>query len=269
MLRENGSIKLTGGTIAYTRGGYGGKLLLAFPGYGHTGTSLAVFEKYLAQEYTIYYVDLPHHGLTQWPEGTMFLPTDLHQLVSAILILEQQTTLSLLGYSMGGRVCLKILELFPEQIGKMLLMATDGLSPDPIYYLATRSLAGRKLFHHIVTRPDGYLRFINWLQNKKLVDSSLHKMSIYYLGSVESRRQLSLVWPTMAAIVPIVSKIRETLLHQKTLLHIVMGRYDKLMPASRAKKFASGLPFVQVHVLEKGHRVFDTSNVATIAQYLL
>lgn len=243
--------------------------MLAFHGYGHTGSSLAVFEKYLGHEYSIYYIDMPHHGLTQWPEGTMFLPTDLHQLVSAILVMEQQSTFSLLGYSMGGRVCLKILELFPSQIEKMLLMATDGLTTDPVYYLATRNFAGRNLFRHIVNRPEGYLRVVNWLKNKKLVDSSLHKMGMYYLGSDEGRRQLSLVWPAMAALVPKISKIRETLLRQKIPLHIVMGRHDKLMPASRAEKFATGLPFVQVHVLEKGHRVFDTSNAVTIAQYLL
>ena len=47
---------------------------------------------------------------------------------------------ALAGYSMGGRVCLTITELLPELIDRVLLIASDGLVFNPLYFLLQKPL---------------------------------------------------------------------------------------------------------------------------------
>jgi pimeloyl-ACP methyl ester carboxylesterase len=249
--------------------GEGKRLLLAFHGYGHEGSTLHIFTPWLQAAYTCYFIDLPHHGGSHWPEKAALQPAGLAKLAQYCMDKEQVTQFSLLGYSMGGRICLQLVELLPAQIDKVTLLATDGLETDLFYYLMVRNPLGKSFFKMLTERPERILQLLNWLHRKGWLAAQLHKIATYHLGNAASRDLLSRVWPAMAALIPNRKKVRNSIQQFKIPVAIFMGRYDKLMPPARAQRFAAGLPTVQVEVLEKGHRVFDAGNAGLIAASLL
>lgn len=152
--KESGYISLGTNQLYYVKTGIGKRLLVAFHGYGNDAYLFTPFNKYLEQDFTIISIDLPHHGKSVWPDKIQFGKKELISLITTIKTDMGVEKVSLMGYSLGGRVCLTAVELMPEIVDKVLLMAPDGLVVNPFYYFATRNYIGRKLFKGFVTKPD-------------------------------------------------------------------------------------------------------------------
>lgn len=255
--------------LHYLVWGSGKRLLLAFHGYGNDAAIFNPFVDYLNEAYTILSFDLPHHGNSKWTEGTPLTKKDLVALVDTLKEQYKVDKISLLGYSMGGRICLTIVECVPASIDKVVLIATDGMTVNFYYYFFTRTYFGRKLFRYMLEKPDSFLNIIDWLRKKNLVDASRHKFFMNYLRPEPSRKFLLQVWPGLRHLVPSPAKLKQAIRKHHIPVSIFMGTYDKIMPPSLAEKFKTGLDTAQLYILEKGHRVFDNENAQQIAERLL
>ena len=249
--------------------GSGKRLLLAFHGYGDNAEIYRPLLSCLGNDYTILSFDLPHHGKSNWSESIEFTKKDLVAMVENLMLQYKVDKVSLIGYSMGGRVALSVVEGLPACIDKVTLIATDGLAINFYFYFFTRTYAGRKMFRTMLEKPVPYIRIVNWLRKKKLVDASRHKFVMHFLDSAEGRNFLLRVWPAMNDIVPEPRRLKTLIQQYKISITIFMGAYDKIMPPSIAEKFSSGLDTVQLHILGKGHRVFDNETAQQIAASLL
>lgn len=255
--------------LHYLEWGSGKKLLLAFHGYGNNAWVFLPFVKYLTGEYTILSFDLPYHGNSKWTENVLFKKQDLMLIVKALMKKYKVNKFSLLGYSMGGRVCVSVIEHMPESIDKVVLMATDGLEVNWLYYFSTRTFVGKRLFRNVLGNPARYFKILDWLKEKNRLEPTRHKFAMYYLQSAESRKLLLQVWPGMSDLVPKPAKIKRIIKQNRIPVTIFMGLYDRIMPPRLAEKFSIGLDTVKVYVLERGHRVFDSDNARQIAEHLL
>jgi len=255
--------------LHYLKWGSGSKLLVAFHGYNNEAGIFRLFQPYLSKEYTILSFDLPHHGTSKWTIDTPITRADFETLINNLRQQYQVDKVSLLGYSMGGRVCLTIMEMMPERIDKVLLIAPDGLVPQPFYYFLTSTFIGRKLFSTILNAPKFFFLITDWLHKKRLTDAARHKFVNYYMGSAESRKFLLQVWPGFRYIVPDRKKLKASIKQYHIPVTIFMGAHDHIIPPVYGRKFQNGLDTVQLIILEKGHRVFDESNAREIAQHLL
>jgi pimeloyl-[acyl-carrier protein] methyl ester esterase len=72
----------------------------------------------LAENYTLYLVDLPGHGYSTWQQGDFELDVLLEQL--AIKLPSQAY---FLGWSLGGLIGLALAHRFPEKVAKLILLA--------------------------------------------------------------------------------------------------------------------------------------------------
>lgn len=255
--------------LHYLKAGNGNRLLLAFHGYGLNAASLTLFEPYLSAEYTCLFFDLPHHGKSDWKNYSLFTTQNLSQLVQELMQVHGVNKISLLGYSIGGRVCFSIIHVLPVCIDKVTLLATDGLRIDPYYRFFTLNYSGKKIFNHLLTKPAPYHSIIKLLRKVKLVDESRYKFVMHYLDNEAGRNQLRKVWPSLTELVPPIAELKETIQRHKICITIFMGKYDRVIPPALAFKFKTGLDTVRVHILEKGHRLVDTQNVQSMAETLL
>lgn len=107
-------------SISYYRFGSGPKAVVCFHGYGEEAAAFNFLEKYASNQYTFISIDLPFHGKTEWKDGINFLPKDLLQIIERILEQNKPPTsnfqpqnpnpkLSILGFSLGGRMGIKSL----------------------------------------------------------------------------------------------------------------------------------------------------------------
>jgi len=243
--------------------------LLAFHGYGNDAGAFIPFRGFLHNEYTILSFDLPHHGASKWPDNTLLKKTDLFELIESLKETYNTDKVSLLGYSMGGRVCMTIAEYMPESVDKVVLIATDGLAVNKLYYFCTRTFIGKRIFRNMLAKPERYFKIIEWLKRTKRLDPTRYKFVMQHLQSAEQRRFLLQVWPCMSELIPDPGKLKRVIKQYRLPVFIFMGVYDRIMPVSLAEKFRHGLDTVQVFILEKGHRVFDNENARQIAKSLL
>src|ERR1700741_969757 len=106
-------------------------------GYGETTDSFKFLESGLPGSFQLIAIDLPFHGNTDWKEGLNFSIFDLVEIIDGIL--QQQKIegqqFSLIGYSMGGRVALHLIQQIPERIKKVVLLAPDGMKVNFWYWL--------------------------------------------------------------------------------------------------------------------------------------
>ncbi|MCD6010659.1 MAG: alpha/beta hydrolase fold protein [Flavipsychrobacter sp.] len=254
--------------LHYLRWGSGKKLLLAFHGYGDDARIFYPLKEYLEQEYTILSIDLPHHGSSQWPDE-LFTKAGLMAMTKGLMAEYGTDNVSLIGYSMGGRVCLSIIQQLPDRIDKVALLASDGLTVNFYYHFFTRTAIGKKVFRHMLEKPGVYLKTIEMLRKMRIADAGRYKFAMHFLGEEDRRKFLLKVWPGMSDLVSSPQQLKAVIRKHKIPIAIFMGAYDKIIPVSQAKKFSRGLDTVNVHIVGKGHRLFDNETAQQIAVQLL
>ena len=95
--------------ISYYRFGVGPKPVICFHGYGEEAGIFEFLSKYIGNQFTLYCIDLPFHGKTEWKDQLIFTETDLLQILQEMLSEKDQKSatknkqLVLLGFSLGGR----------------------------------------------------------------------------------------------------------------------------------------------------------------------
>lgn len=269
MYEWSGYISVGGEKLHYLQWGSGKRLLLAFHGYGDDSNIFAPIRAHLGNEYTMLSIDLPHHGRSKWEGDERFSRETLGLLVRQLMEQLSVEKVSLLGYSMGGRVSLAIIEQMPECIDKVALLATDGLAVNPYYYFFTKTYIGRKVFNNMLDKPGKYIKMVELLKKGGLVNTSRYRFAMHFLGSEDNRKFLQKVWPNTNDLMPSPVKLKALIKKHEIHVAIFMGRHDKIIPPALARRFKRGLSTVQVFELDKGHRLFDDTNAHLVAQQLL
>lgn len=252
-------------SIHYTTYGYGQKLLLCFHGFGETAESFAVFEKPLAERYTIIAIDLPLHGQTSWNGELLFTVEDLITIIESIPIINKRN-FSVMGFSMGGRVCLQLYQQIPERIEKLILIAPDGLKMNIWYRMATQTSWGNQLLKMAMKKPFGFFAFTRALKKASLVNMGVYNYIHIHLKNENMRMRLYTIWTTMRKMKPSITVIQSLIQQYHTPVVLIYGQHDKVIRFITGKKFKKKIEsFCSLHVLPTGHRLLHEKNSAAIA----
>lgn len=256
----------------YSCWGTGSRILFAFHGYGESGASFALLAETLGRDLTIIAVDMPFHGETEWKESELcFDAHDLLMLLKEIAagFPDRDRQWWLLGYSMGGRVALQLLELAPGQMGRLVLFAPDGLYVNPWYWVATRTAAGSRLFRWTMKRP-GWLFFLLRAGNRlRLVNPSLFKFAAHYIDDDVARQALYTRWTTMRGFRPRLGRIAGYIREFKIPVVLVYGSYDRIIPSLRGGSFLRRIgPLGRLELLPTGHQLLQAKFIEVLANAL-
>jgi pimeloyl-ACP methyl ester carboxylesterase len=256
-------------TIEYYRFGSGPRPALCFHGYGEDATSFNFLSKYAGNHYTFYSIDLPFHGKTEWNDGLTFTTSDLLQIVEEILQ-QNNYKLTLLGFSLGGRIALSLYQEMPEQIERLVLLAPDGLKVNFWYWLSTQTWPGKKVFHFTMKHPGWFFGFLKMLNRLKLVNSSIFKFVNYYIGEAEVRRLLYARWTCMRKFKPDIKQIKSLIRKKNCKVRLIYGEHDRIILSSTGEKFRIGIEdHCFLSVIHSGHQVLSEKHVTNIKAALL
>ena len=256
----------------YSSWGSGSRILFAFHGYGESAASFAFLEPALGQHFTIIAPDMPFHGETDWKEeGLFFDGPDLLSLLTEIAagLPGREEGWWFLGYSMGGRIALQLLELAPGKIRRLVLMAPDGLVVNPWYWLATRTAAGNRFFRWTMKKP-GWLFFLLYTGNRlRLVNPSLFKFAAHYIDDAAERQVLYARWTVMRGFRPKLGHIAALIRQLQISVHLLYGGYDRIILPVRGERFLQRIqPYGQMTVLPAGHALLQPKFMEVIANAL-
>jgi pimeloyl-ACP methyl ester carboxylesterase len=263
-----GNLQQKSGVISYHRFGKGPKLMVCLHGYGETGGSYRELGVAAGTEFTLLCPDLPLHGGTKW-EKPGFSLTDLRSIIMGLIEQECGDTsdpFTLLGYSMGGRLALAFAENFPGDLRLLVLLAPDGLKVNPWYWLATRTLAGNRLFRYTMNHPGWLFAIMKIGLRTGMLGPGITRVGHYYLDDTEERGRLYERWMLFRNFRP--NRRKKSIFSGVNNLScmIISGRHDRIITAAALERFASGNgAAIELVLLNAGHGLLKQPFTATIA----
>lgn len=250
--------------VHYLKFGSGTSYVVCFHGYGEDASSFLFLQSSLEKDYTFIAVDLPFHGKTVWNESLLLEPSSLVQIIGKIIPLDFQKV-SLLGYSMGGRVALHLMEIIPGKIERAVLIAPDGLHKNFWYWFSTQTAAGNSLFSRAMQKPKLMFWLMRLGKNAGLLNKSIFKFAHAYLDDAHERDVLYKRWTTMKLFKPKLRLLTSLIKEHSIQLRMIFGSYDRVILVKRSERLSKSKSFVRVKVIKAGHQLLKDKYAKDIA----
>lgn len=252
-------------TIVYNTYGSGDKAVVCLHGYAQTASRWGILEPYLGKRFTLYAIDLPYHGKTQWNHVDTFTVSALIDIIHKMLPSSVQT-FYLLAYSMGGRIALRLLQEIPQKIEKAILLAPDGLHRNPWYRFATHTVIGRKLFNEFKKNPKLIITVGKRLQKQGILSEQLYNLAYYYINDETARFVLYNRWISTRHFRPDLKLLRQIISKYHIPVEMVFAKHDKIIVADHGIEFIKGLEKqARIQIIDAGHSFLYLPQAAFIA----
>ncbi len=239
--------------------GKGKTLLIAMHGFGENCGYFDFLERHLADKVTWISLDLPYHGQTLWRGGKNSPITELKTFIEACCHKYGCHKVVLVGYSMGGRYCLKFTEQHPELVEKLILLAPDGVNRSPWFDMASKTTVGKTIFWRIMHNPGTFFRMLDIGLKTGLVSPSMHKFVNLHMKQPGRRRLVFATWQILARIEPNLKQVKANLNHFEIPMTVILGRFDKVIPTIVGHILSKDVKQVAVIVRDKGHVLLEPS----------
>lgn len=248
----------------------GGKqLVLALHGYSNSSSLFAELAGYLRPHCTTLAIDLPGHGQTRWQEDDALTYSALCTLVETICRDYNVEKISLLGFSLGGRVALSILKAIPERLHSMTLLAPDGLKTHPALSYTNNSWVGRFILRDVHQKPARYQRLLQLMHRRKVVTEGVYQFLNYHLNQTALNSTFKISGLALRKLYPKPYQFRKVFARYPVPVHLILGVDDPVIPVRHGTAFAAQFPGqVQMHTLRKGHRLITDDVFPLILQTL-
>ncbi|TKK67243.1 alpha/beta hydrolase [Ilyomonas limi] len=253
--------------IAYKKYGQGNRYMLCFHGFGQTGYRWGILEPFLGNKFTLIAFDLPFHGDTMWNKQENFTVEKLVEIIKQVLP-KNHDKFYLLGYSMGGRIALRLLQQIPEQIQKVVLLAPDGLHKNFLYRFATHTIVGRNIFYKSMRNPRLLFSLAKQLHARGAISKGYINMAELYMSSETSRMAIYYRWMGTRYFQPNLNLLKNQIVKYRIPVVMVFGKSDKIIIADKGILFTKGLEnYTTIKLLDTGHYFLRENYAPLIASF--
>ena len=239
--------------------GSGDETMFAFHGFGNSSSDFRILEPSIGKNYKIISFNLPYHGNSRVDDNIQkktVTKDSLKEMFQFFLDQHQIAKFSLMGYSLGGKLALQLIELFPDKVITAFLFAPDGIRNNWSSGFVTNYGTGKKLFQGIIKDPSRFFRIVRMLQRISLIHEKLSDFIQNSLDTREKRQLVWNVWMCFREIKPNSSKIRAIINQHKIQMHLFFGKYDRVIPPSIGEQFVNKLTDKNcLHVVDMGHNL--------------
>ncbi|MEN9613113.1 MAG: hypothetical protein RLZZ628_3927 [Bacteroidota bacterium] len=253
--------------IGCLRFGHGARLLIAFHGFGDRSTMFLELQQSLESEYTVYAVDLPHHGHTQWRES-FFNKRDIKRIISTITEMENKYRFELMGYSFGARIIQRMVWEFAPRLDRLYLIAPDGFNTKGMFEISMIPRQIRYALWWLLNKPFWFLRILTLFRKYKLINQFIYDFTFKHLGRVERRTRLFSYWLSMDDFVIPMQRVLEKFNRINIPIELFFGENDPIIPVSTGKMLESELPTARLHILNATHRLVSPALDAILKKML-
>lgn len=242
-------IDLNGQAIRFLQIGKGATPMIAIHGFSDSGEIFEVLEK---DKYTIYALDLPYHGESQWV-SCGYTAADVVKMIDVLAEKEQFDKFELLGFSLGGRVAMRIFREFQEKIIALKLVAPDGIYSKWICLEDIFPTFLKRLAIPLLRYPS-IIRFWVGILRKLGLSEFSYKFIMYHTATQARRRRVICSWVSMKSFAIDRHKMIEDLSNANIPIQLFVGEKDRIVLPAKIAAFAKRIPDAQFQMLEGGHR---------------
>ncbi|MHA6246983.1 alpha/beta fold hydrolase [Pontibacter sp. CAU 1760] len=244
--------------------GHGSRALVAFHGYGQSSEYYKPMAQALGEDYTIYAFDMFFHGKSQLNKQHMPLSKELlKEMVERFLHKNQLERFSLMGFSMGGKFALTLVECMPERILELFLIAPDGIKTSFWYNVATYPGWLQQLFKRTVVKPNLFFGLLRMLDRYNMVHRSILRFAQYQMDSTSKRLRVYRSWVGFRELNFDIRQIVRQLNKHQVEVTMFLGEYDQIIAPKRVAVFVEAIDKGELVVLKAGHSLL-LQHVATL-----
>jgi pimeloyl-ACP methyl ester carboxylesterase len=255
--------------LSFQKTGYGNKVLLLFHGFGQHKQIFDALSTELESCYTLYSFDLFFHGTSSWNHGEQALEKETWRAILQQFLRENKIEkFDLLGFSLGGKFVLATLELFPEKIDRIFLLAPDGIKTNIWYSLATYPLLLRQFFKSMILRPNRLNQIATFLQYFHLADKGLIRFAQSQMDTQSKRERVYYSWVVFRHLNFDSQQMAQLINSHSIKLTLITGRYDKIITPENMNRLLHFVKDYQLEILETGHNGVIPESIPIITKSL-
>lgn len=245
--------------LHYRKIGNGKKSIVAFHGFTRDSKDYELFKPFTSKEYTIYSIDLFYHGKTQFDgkKWKSFSKKDLKEIFELFLEHLNLDRFEVLGYSMGGRVALFLLEQFSQRINHLYLMAPDGLKTNFWNWFVTSTRTGKGIYGLAISNPGIVYGISATGQKLNLLPKSMDKFLEINFSRKGLRLRIYRVWQLYKDITFSQDKLAKLILEHKIDVDLIVGHKDPVVKPEMCEDFYLKIKETATfHKIKAGHDLF-------------
>ncbi|MBL4587547.1 MAG: alpha/beta hydrolase [Flavobacteriales bacterium] len=262
-------------TWSYIEHGSGDELWLAFHGFGQDACVMSHFMQTFRPNAKVLSFDLPLHGQTVISGKFRFtsdhlLASDIADLLGHAIRENGGKSCSLVGFSLGGKMVLKLVELVPGKIDRLVLIAPDGLKVNPLYRFCTHTKFGRFLFKFIIRFPQPLLASSWLISSVGLMNKKIHQFVNAQMGTREKRQKVFDTWVMFKELTPNLKDVRSKIWRYHIKPTLIFGTKDRVIHPKLAKKLSGdNCSSAGVIILETGHNLTTKEHAEYLREMIL
>lgn len=252
-------LKYKNSSIHYLKFGEGAEVLFAFHGFSENSKSFIFLEKSLKKRFTVYSIDFPYHGKTEWQEDHYFDRPDLYEIINLFRYELKIDRFSIIAFSMGGRMSLNLLHSFGSKINSLILIAPDGIDTHKVFDVAVYPGWGQWLFKKVMLKPQLFFFIVKLLFKTRIVSKFLYEFTLNHMNTEEKRQRIFNTWVSIKNFDVDNEAVKEILNKHQIKLFLFFGKYDEVIRPEVGEKFSKGLNNCDFIIVPKGHLMIKES----------
>lgn len=257
--------------LEYIQFGDGEEHLICFHGFGGKATDFQIFWPALEKRFRITSINLLGHQNSRYPanriSSNQITAPEFKDLFQQFLHKLNIDTFSLMGYSLGGKIALLLVQFFPNQVRNIYLLAPDGIKPNFWYDVATKTALGNNLYPIIISHPSYILKPLRFITKLGLVPKSLAKFVQHNLAKKSRRELVYKSWMIHKNLSPTTSIIKKSIIQSNVHVFLFYGLYDKVIPYKQGNRFAKAIFQSQnVFILKTGHNLLQQETLKKLKE---
>lgn len=254
--------------LHYSKWGKGRHILFVFHGFGLSYLDMISFTSHWENDFTCYGFDLPYHGANEkdWNQRKVkpYSEEEFAQFFDAFADDIGAKTFSVLGYSLGGRMSLKLSELLPDRVTNIYLFAPDGLKKSKWYVMFNHNFFGRAIFRFFIKHYRFFFKLAERLRKLGLISNNLMKFVQSNTATRDMQWQVYFLWTGLRHLDPNWKKMIKAWEKHPKSVDVFLGYHDRVIPPSHAKKIERDYPTAIIHVFPSGHFILTDKNAELI-----
>lgn len=242
-------IDFDGHSVCVWQIGEGPQPMVAFHGFADTGELFQALEN---PKYTIYGIDLPYHGETRWARCG-YTMGDILRLIGLLAGKEHFERFDLLGFSLGGRIAMRVFQELKTDVDSLTLVAPDGVYAKWLWLEDAFPTALKRMAIPMLKRKS-WVRSIAKRLRKLGMNEFSYKFVMHHTETLERRERMICSWVSMKSFSISIKKVRMDLSQIDIPVRFFVGANDRIVLPQKIQEFAESIVDARFQLLDGGHR---------------
>jgi surfactin synthase thioesterase subunit len=236
----------------YERLGTGPNIVVAFPGANSDHRLFQSLADRLKLQFSFYCFALPG-SLPHERNVLPIPPSDLNLAVKMLVERDRPSSIALLGFSIGCRLCLTILESKELEVNICMLVAPEPFRPNRFYQFCTTSALGKSLFYMFLRQPKTLKPIFMVAKAARLLPERKLRLVETHVADEDRARKIYNTWNANSRFLPNFESLKRRRASVLSSIHIIVGNTDPILNARDLKFIASHYPDIHIKTFAAGH----------------